>query len=124
MCIREYYHHLVNPVIDEMNRDLKHINTKIIVRHHHVIDRLIERNIPPVDVMTALNLMSEKLCQLVYYTKLDRPFYSFDIRTAYIILAVGFESGDDSRFIVRTVLDPEKHNKHSDEKHHIISFTK
>jgi hypothetical protein len=117
-----YFNDSINPILDNINKDLKCVGLSIKVRHKHVLDRLIDRNISHTFFAEALQIMTDNICQLIYYTSLDKPFYSFSVRTEHIILAIGFQSGDKSKFVIRTILDPRIHNKHADEISSIIEI--
>lgn len=61
---------------------------------------------------------------MMYYSSLDRPFYTFQFRTDNMIIIIGVNDGSLRKFVVRTVLDASKHNLYGNHKDkHIMSFT-
>ena len=110
-----FYKH-TKKILKKTNSQLSKIGYSLIIKNSHVIERLKSRKIDSVDFINALNLLTSKhLCELIYFSSLDRPFYKFEVKTQNIILAIGFEEGDNKQFIISTVLDPNFHNKYEDE---------
>ncbi len=112
----DFFYKHTKKVLEKTNSQLSKIGYSLIIKNSHVIERLKSRKIDSIDFINALNLLTSKhLCELIYFSSLDRPFYKFEAKTENIILAIGFEEADNKKFIIRTVLDPKFHNKYEDE---------
>lgn len=111
------FHKYSKNILRKTNSQLSKIGYSLIIRNNHVLERLKSRNIDSVDFINALDLLTSKyLCELIYFSSLEKPFYKFEVKTENIILAIGFEESDKKKFIIRTVLDPKFHNKYDDEQ--------
>ena len=116
--MNKFYERHVGGILTACNKDLRKLGMELKINHKHVKDRLQSRSIDTVDFITALKqLIDHKLCQLIYLTSLERPFYKIDFTYHGVILAIGFEQSDVNTFKIRTVLDPKIHNLHADENH-------
>ena len=105
----------VNQVVKELNRHINKIGYSFVIKHEHVKKRLKERQIDTIDFIRALREAQFKICQMIYYTSIDKPFYAFEYRTDDVILMIGFSDSSMKKFVIRTVLNPKIHNKHSDD---------
>lgn len=108
-------------LLKQHNYFLRKIKYDFLIKDIHVCQRLKERNINMIDFFKVLNnLLKNHLCLMIYYTKLNKPFYNFEIRTQSIIIVIGFNSSNVNSFVVRTVLDPKIHNKHYTSKNTVV----
>ena len=105
----------VTQVIKELNSYINKVGYSFVIKHKHVKQRLKERQIDTIDFIRALREVQFKICQMIYYTSIDKPFYTFEYRADNVILMIGFSDSSMKKFIVRTVLNPKIHNKHPDD---------
>jgi len=105
----------VPTIVKELNRHINKIGYSFTINHKHVKERLKERQIDTVDFIRAVRVVQFKICQMIYYTSIEKPFYTFEYRTNNVILMIGFSDSSIKKFVLRTVLNPKIHNKHNDE---------
>jgi hypothetical protein len=105
----------IQSLTKELNRHINKIGYSFTINHKHVKQRLNERQIDIIDFIHAMREVQFKICQMVYYTSIEKPFYTFEYRTDNVILMIGFSDSTNKKFVLRTVLNPKIHNKHNDE---------
>lgn len=106
---------LIKKVNKEFNKRLRN-KIKIISNTNHIFERLKERNLHIIDYQKILyKFSSHHLCLFLYYTFLsdNQKPYKINLKNDDIIVVLGRRDDD---WVISTVLDPKRHNKHDDEK--------
>lgn len=115
--------------LDYFKNSIESVSDNIVISKtsrksfQHIKSRLIERNIHNLDLKELIYDFDNHVEEFLDYVNLEYDVRPFKINIKNDKLIIVTSRVDDYKWKINTVLDPKKHNLHSDEVNNVFEKT-